>query len=136
MTTMTARALIAFAALLIAVATGLGAYASHGLDTVLDARALGSFETAVQYQFIHSLGLIGVAIYGERHREANWLSLAGWLLAVGIILFCGGVYASSLDGPGWLSSVAPAGGIGLIGGWLVVAITIARGISRREVSGR
>jgi uncharacterized membrane protein YgdD (TMEM256/DUF423 family) len=57
-------------------------------------------------------------------------------LAVGIILFCGGVYASSLDGPGWLSSVAPAGGIGLIGGWLVVAITIARGISRREVSGR
>jgi uncharacterized membrane protein YgdD (TMEM256/DUF423 family) len=131
MTTTTARALFAFAAVLMAIATGLGAYASHGLDTVLDARALGSFETAVEYQFIHSLGLIGVAIYGERHREAHWLSLAGLLLSVGIVLFCGGVYTSSFDGPSWFSSLAPTGGISLIAGWLVVAITIARSISVR-----
>jgi uncharacterized membrane protein YgdD (TMEM256/DUF423 family) len=129
MPTQTARIFFAFAALLMAVATGLGAYASHGLDTVLDAGALGSFETAVQYQFIHSLGLIGIAIYGERHRETRWLSLAGLLLAIGILLFCGGVYASSLDGPGWLSSLAPTGGISLIAGWLVVAAALARSVS-------
>jgi uncharacterized membrane protein YgdD (TMEM256/DUF423 family) len=120
-----ARTLIALAALLMAVATGLGAYASHGLDSVLDARALGSFETAVQYQFIHSLGLIGIAIFGERHRDRRWLALAGLLLTVGILLFCGGVYASSLDGPDWLAGFAPAGGISLIAGWLVVVIAIA-----------
>jgi len=129
MPTPTARIFFALAALLMAVATGLGAYASHGLDTVLDARALGSFETAVQYQFIHSLGLIGIAIYGERHPETRWLSLAGLLLAVGILLFCGGVYASSLDGPGWLAGLAPTGGISLIAGWLVVAAALARSVS-------
>jgi uncharacterized membrane protein YgdD (TMEM256/DUF423 family) len=129
MSTQTARTLIAVAALLMAVATGLGAYASHGLETVLDTRALGSFETAVQYQFIHSLGLIGIAIYAERHRETRWLSLAGLLLAIGILLFCGGVYASSLGGPGWISGLAPTGGISLIAGWLVVAVALARSVT-------
>jgi uncharacterized membrane protein YgdD (TMEM256/DUF423 family) len=131
MTTLTARALIAIAAVLMAVATGLGAYASHGLDNLLDAAELRSFETAVNYQFIHALGLIGVAIYGEHHPEANWLSLAGLLLCLGIVLFCGGVYASSLDGPGWLSGLAPTGGISLIVGWLVVAIAVLRNVGRR-----
>jgi uncharacterized membrane protein YgdD (TMEM256/DUF423 family) len=126
MTINTVRNLVAFAAVLMAIATGLGAYASHGLGTVLDATALHSFETAVDYQFIHALGLIGVALYGERHPEAKLLMLAGPVLAVGIALFCGGVYVSSLDGPGWLSSVAPAGGVSLIAGWLVVAVAVLR----------
>ena len=127
-----ARALMAVAALLMAVATGLGAYASHGLDAILEPAALSSFKTAVDYQFVHSLGLIGVAIYGERHPEVKGLILAGLLLLIGIILFCGGVYASSLDGPNWLASLAPAGGISLIIGWLVVAAVI--GLSWRSTS--
>lgn len=124
MNTNIARTLIGVAAFLMAIATGLGAYASHGLDSVLDAEALSSFKTAVDYQFIHALGLIAVAIYGERHADAKLLVLAGLLLTLGIVLFSGGVYASSLGGPGWISSLAPTGGIGLIAGWLVVAIAM------------
>lgn len=115
---------MAIAALLMAIATGLGAYASHGLDAILEPAALSSFKTAVDYQFVHALGLIGVAIYGERHPEVKALVLAALLLAVGIVLFCGGVYTSSLDGPAWLAGLAPAGGISLIFGWLVVAVGI------------
>lgn len=123
-----ASALIAIAALLMAVATGLGAYASHGLDAILEPDALNSFKTAVDYQFVHALGLIGVAIYGERHPEAKGLILAARLLLLGILLFCGGVYISSLDGPGLLVHSAPVGGVCLIVGWLVVAFGI--GLSR------
>lgn len=121
-----ARTLIAIAALLMAIATGLGAWSSHGLGSILEPAALNSFNTAVDYQFIHALGLIGIAVYGERHSEAKWLTLAGLLLTVGIVLFCGGVFASSLDGPGWIASLAPAGGISLIAGWLVVAVAVLR----------
>lgn len=127
MTTRIARLLIAAAALLMAVATGLGAWAAHGLDSVLDAAALRSFTTAVDYQFVHSLGVLAVAMLGDRHAEPKTLAAAAALLLAGIVLFCGGLYASSFDGPGWISSLAPAGGIGLITGWIAVAIAVIRG---------
>lgn len=120
------RALLAIAALLIAVATALGAVASHALDSVLDASSLHSFETAVDYQFWHGLGLLALAIYGERQAGSKLLTLAVALITVGIVLFCGGLYASSLGGPRWIASLAPVGGSALIAGWLGAAIALFR----------
>ena len=114
---------MAAAALLLALATALGAIASHALGGSLDADALHSFETAVQYQFIHSLGLLAVAILAER-RPSRPLLLGASLLLTGILLFCGGVYASSLDGPRWIARLAPAGGVILIAGWLLAAVAL------------
>jgi uncharacterized membrane protein YgdD (TMEM256/DUF423 family) len=118
--------LIALAALLLATATALGAVASHALDSALDEAALRAFETAVDYQFIHSLGLLALAIYGERQPQTKLLSAAGVLLFAGIVLFSGGVYASSLAGPGWIAGLAPAGGTTLIVAWLVAAVAALR----------
>jgi uncharacterized membrane protein YgdD (TMEM256/DUF423 family) len=115
---------IGFAALLLALATALGAAGSHALESALDADALTSFMTAVEYQFFHALGLMGLAIYAERRPESRLLTLAALLLLVGIALFCGGVYTSSLGGPRWISGLAPAGGICLIVGWLVMAASV------------
>jgi uncharacterized membrane protein YgdD (TMEM256/DUF423 family) len=124
--------LMAFAALLIAVATGLGAYASHGLDGVLDPGALANLEIAINYQFFHSLGLIGVSIVCERRENRIPLLLSGIAIAVGIVLFCGGIYASSLDGPGWIARLAPAGGVSLIIGWLLAAFGIVANAAARQ----
>jgi len=115
---------MAIAAASMAIATGLGAWASHGLDSVLDAAALHSFETAVQYQFVHSLGLFGLAIYGQRAALSATLVIASSLLAAGMVLFCGGVYISSLGGPRLLVHLAPVGGIGLIAAWIAVAYAV------------
>ena len=117
------RVLMALAALLLALATALGAIASHALGASLDADALHSFETAVDYQFIHSLGLLAVLILAERQRSRPLLIGVALLLA-GILLFCGGVYASSLGGPRWIASVAPTGGVCLIAAWLIFASTL------------
>lgn len=121
-----ARILMAAAALLLAAATALGAIGSHALGAQLDANALHSFETAVEYQFIHSLGLLAVAFIAERQASKS-LSIVALVLLVGILLFCGGVYASSLDGPRWIASLAPAGGIALIASWLFVAVAVLAG---------
>ena len=115
---------MAAAALLLALATALGAVASHALEGRLDADALHAFGTAVDYQFIHSLGLLAVAIYAAGQPPSKALGLAALLLLVGIVLFCGGVYASSLGGPRWIASVAPTGGVCLIAAWLIFASTL------------
>lgn len=116
------RLMLAVAALLLASATALGAIASHALDGALTPDALASFATAVDYQFFHSLGLIAIAIHAERHPQARSLLVAALALLAGIVLFCGGVYTSSLDGPGWIANLAPVGGISLMMGWVIVAI--------------
>lgn len=117
------RLLIAVGAALLAVATGLGAWASHGAEAVLGPAALRTFETGVDYQAVHSLGLLAVGIFGERIRGRK-LAIVGSLLTVGILFFCGGVYASGLGGPGWITSLAPVGGISLIVGWFALAVAV------------
>jgi len=115
------RGLMAFACLLLAVATALAAVASHALGARLDPQALQSFETAVEFQFIHALGLMALAAYGQRAARSRLWPIAAWLLVIGIALFCGGVYASSLGGPRPITALAPAGGIALMAGWVVAA---------------
>jgi uncharacterized membrane protein YgdD (TMEM256/DUF423 family) len=119
-----ARVLLVLGALSLAAATGLGAYASHGLTGVLDARQLNSLLTAIDYQFYHSLGLLAVGILNDRKPQIAWLA-AGGLFVAGIVLFSGGIYASTFVAP-WLSSAAPFGGIFYILGWLVCAYAAAR----------
>jgi uncharacterized membrane protein YgdD (TMEM256/DUF423 family) len=126
------RLLIAIAALSLAEATMLGAVASHALGSRLDAAALETFKTGVDYQFIHSLGLLAIAIYGDRYAGTRLLGIAALLLFVGIFLFCGGVYMSSFDGPEWISGLAPAGGVSLIAAWLLVAIAVLQPIFARR----
>ena len=126
MTTRLPHYFIAIAAVLLALATGLGAWASHGLAARLDPGALASFETAVNYQFIHALGVLAIGIYAACTRATRLLMLAAALLAIGIVLFCGGVYTSSLDGPRAIAALAPTGGVSLIVGWLAVAVVVLR----------
>ena len=119
------RSLLVLAAVLLAVATGLGAYASHGLDK-LEPSALETFKTAVDYQFFHALGLFGLALLIDRHPNARTLAVAALGLIVGVALFCGGLYASSFGGPRFLAQLAPVGGTALIVSWLVAAVGVLR----------
>lgn len=117
--------MISAAALSLAAATGLGAYTSHGLESVLDASALGTLRTAIQYQFYHSLGLLTVGLLQARAPSRAWLATA-LLFAIGLILFSGGLEAEALGGPDWLSRGAPVGGTCFIAGWLLMAVAVWR----------
>jgi uncharacterized membrane protein YgdD (TMEM256/DUF423 family) len=129
----TSRVVLAVAALLLGLATALGAYASHGLDGVLDAPSLRSFEIAVEYQFFQALGLVGVGLLLDRDAANRAYLIAAVGLALGMLLFCGGLYASALDGPRVLAGAAPFGGTLLILSWLVCAFGAVRG---RRARGR
>lgn len=122
------RRTLALAAILIAIATVLGAFGTHALKPVLPVARFESFETGVYYQFFHSLGLLGL---GLLRREAAWdtplLRGAGRLLLFGMALFCGSIYGLTFGAPRWFGMVAPFGGASLMAAWALAAVGIWRG---------
>lgn len=108
-------------ALLAALGVAFGAFGAHALRSVLDPTARGWWQTAVQYQMWHALGLIGI---GAARLPGNRLPAA--LLVVGTFIFCATLYLMALGAPRWLGAVTPVGGSLMIAGWLVLAWRVAR----------
>lgn len=123
---------IATAALLGALAVGLGAFAAHGLKKILDAELLQTFETAVRYQFYHVFALLAVGILYASFpgKKMKW---AGKLFIAGIVLFSGSLYLLCVCkhnnfNMNWLGMVTPFGGLCFIAGWLLLLFsTIKQG---------
>ena len=115
------RLILAAGALLAALAVAGGAFGAHGLRSLLDERALGWWQTAVQYQMWHALALVALGA-GRVERAA----LPACLLGAGTVIFSGSLYLMALTGAGWLGAVTPLGGAALIAGWLLLAWRICR----------
>jgi uncharacterized membrane protein YgdD (TMEM256/DUF423 family) len=119
------RWLLCFAGLSLLCAAVGGAAASHAL-TALDEPALEAFATAVDFQFFHGLGLIGIVLVGDRGTGGRLIWLAAWLLVAGTLLFCGSIYATTFGAPDVVGSAAPTGGIAFMAGWLIFAVAVVR----------
>jgi uncharacterized membrane protein YgdD (TMEM256/DUF423 family) len=127
MTGVAARRVLAAAGVLLALATLAGALGAHTLQGHWSAERLDVYDTAVRYQFYHSLGLLGIGL-ALRTLDVASLRAAALLIGAGIVLFCGSLYGLTLGAPMLLGMVTPMGGLALIAGWL----TFAYGIWRRS----
>lgn len=108
-----------FTALSGASAVGLGAFAAHA---DLEVQAALWINKAVDYQFIHSLGLIGL-IAIQAHMVVKFWRAAVCLFMAGILLFCGSLYALAFSGGAPVyAQFAPFGGMSFILGWLCLGI--------------
>lgn len=110
---------------LLALATAIGAYAAHVLRARLTADHYAVLQTAVQYQFIHALGLLALGVLAV-HRPSRGLALAMALLFAGVVLFCGSLYLLLCGAPRLLGVLTPLGGVALMAGWLVAAVALWR----------
>ena len=111
---------LAIAGLLLALATAGGAFGAHPLKAHLTAERLQLWDTAVRYHFFQALGLIGVGLT-LRSIDSGALRAAAALIAGGIVLFSGSLYALALGAPRPLGLLTPLGGLAWIGGWLLYA---------------
>ena len=103
-------------AVLAASGVALGAFGAHSLRALLPPEALGWWQTAVQYQMWHAIGLVAIgAAPVERTRGP------AWMLAAGTVIFSGSLYAMALGGPHWLGAIVPVGGVLMIVGWTWLA---------------
>jgi uncharacterized membrane protein YgdD (TMEM256/DUF423 family) len=105
---------------------GLGAFGAHGLQRILSADDLSTFEVGVRYQMYHALALLAVAWASSRF-ESGAVVWAGWLFVTGIVLFSGSLYLYVLSGPRWLVAITPVGGLAFLVGWALLAWSAFRG---------
>jgi len=117
------------AALLLALATLIGALSAHVLRSRLAADRFEVLQTAVQYQFFHALGLLGIGLLYER-LPGRLLLWAGMLVAAGVLLFSGSLYLLLAGAPPVLGALTPLGGLALIAGWSTVALALALTLRR------
>jgi uncharacterized membrane protein YgdD (TMEM256/DUF423 family) len=102
-------------------AVGLAAWAAHGAPTRLDPVRLAMLANGIQMQGWHALALLAVGLWADR-RGGLLPQLAGTAFALGLILFCGGVYAAAIGGVS-LGPVAPTGGTVLMIGWALLFVS-------------
>lgn len=111
----------------LALAVMLGAFGAHGLRGKLDAYAMGIYEKAVFYHFVHALGLLTVPVMARlgaiRPGQAAAVCV---LLLAGIAIFSGSLYLLAVTGARWLGAITPLGGVSFIAAWVVLAYALAR----------
>lgn len=114
----------ALAAFLLAAAVGLGAFGAHALKERLDVYALGIWEKAVFYHFVHALGMLSVSSMAKLRAPAA--QLVCWFLLAGILLFSGSLYMLALTGTRALGAITPLGGAAFIAAWAVLCWNLLR----------
>ena len=100
-----------------ALAVVLGAFAAHGLKTYLSPQLMQTYQTAVQYHFIHTLALLVIINLPLSERSLEWVARS---FLVGILIFSGSLYTLALTGISAIGILTPLGGCAFIGGWLLL----------------
>ncbi len=108
---------IAAGALAGLLAVALSAWAAHGAAAQLAEGQLQMLDRAITMQGWHALALFGTGLYAR--RRGGLAHLAGAAFLLGLLAFCGAVYALAIFGLS-LGRVAPVGGSLLMVGWLLV----------------
>ncbi|MBR59233.1 MAG: DUF423 domain-containing protein [Myxococcales bacterium] len=106
-----------------ALGVAAGAFGAHGLKDRVEERMLDIWGTAAQYQLIHALALLAVAMLMGRN-DATSLNVAGHAFFWGTLIFSGSLYALVLSGQTWLGAFTPIGGTAFIVGWVAVAVAL------------
>ncbi len=119
------RRALAAGALLMAIATVIGAFGAHALRVRLAPDRYAVLQSAVLYQLVHALGLLVLGTLAARNGSRA-LRIAADLLLAGVLLFSGSLYLLLCGAPRLLGVLTPIGGLCLIAGWCVAALALWR----------
>jgi uncharacterized membrane protein YgdD (TMEM256/DUF423 family) len=114
--------LLASAAIFGVTSVMLGAFGAHALKSIVTEDELKVYQTAIAYQFYHSLALLGCAIL-SLIRNNKWIYRSAYFFIAGIFLFCGSLYVLVIPGmPQVIGAITPLGGFCFIAGWISLLI--------------
>ncbi len=108
------------------VAVVLGAFGAHGLQQLVELKAVESFKTGVTYQMYHAFFLMILA--STKQLPVARKKLIFYLITLGVLLFSVSIYllaTNSLTPFNFkkIALITPLGGTVLIAGWLVLGVT-------------
>jgi uncharacterized membrane protein YgdD (TMEM256/DUF423 family) len=94
-----------------------GAFGAHILRGFLEkSGTMQIWQTGVLYHLVHAVVLLVLSEWRPVPRTAYYLMLAG------VIVFSGSLYALALTNFKWFGAITPLGGLGMLAGWLVLAL--------------
>ena len=105
----------------------LGAFAAHGLEGRLSQSYIDTFQTAVLYQFIHTLALFGLILLPSSLINKKYQLRVASTFCFGIFTFSGSLYALVLLNLPSLGIITPIGGSAFIIGWIMLFFATGRG---------
>ncbi len=138
--------------LLVGLGVALSAYGAHGVPVYLQQadfddveKRILRWETAAKFHTMHGIGLMLLGLIkanirslgrlAELRKKPLWFDFAGGLMLVGMLLFCGLLYLSSIT-QFEAGFFVPLGGICLILSWLLVGLGLVflpkSGIQEKE----
>lgn len=107
------------------LAVTLGAFAAHGLKSVLSEYQIGIFQTGVRYQFYHAFAIM-ISYLLSAHLSVKLSKWAATCFTIGILLFSGSLYGLAchdllgIEIKAILGPLTPIGGVFFIVGWLLL----------------
>ena len=119
----TTKKFIQIGAFMMALSVGLGAFGAHGLKQTLEPAMMAVYNTAVEYQFYHALGLFVVAFVAHL-KASKKVALSGYFMIAGTVIFSGSLYIMTVTGMKWVGIITPIGGTGFIIAWLILAASL------------
>ena len=97
----------------------LGAFGAHLLHDLLERFGTAQiWQTGVFYHLVHAGVLLVLA------GRQPFPRLAYLLILGGTIIFSGSLYALALTNLRWLGAITPLGGLGMLCGWLGIALKL------------
>jgi len=110
------RVLVVLGALSGLLGVGLSAAAAHVTG--------GNLATAAQFLLFHAPALLAlVALTAAGIVHPMLAQAAGYVLVLGLVLFCGDLSRRAFSGAALAPMAAPAGGILLMLGWILVGLS-------------
>lgn len=111
------------------IAVALGAFGAHALkEKLTNSGNLDTYQTAVSYQFYHTIALLGIGILAMKY-PSSWINYSGYSMMIGTLVFSGSLYILCFTGIKWLGAITPIGGLAFLAGWLMLFIAVIKTIS-------
>jgi uncharacterized membrane protein YgdD (TMEM256/DUF423 family) len=101
------------------LAVALGAFGAHGLKAKVEPELLSVWKTAAEYQLAHAVLIVLLGLLAQSKPTAGFAP-AGWVIAAGVLIFSGSLYALVLSGIKPIGAITPIGGTLLIIGWALL----------------
>jgi len=123
---MNTKAFLIAGSIIMALAVAFGAFGAHVVRDMLTPERFEVYQTAVEYQFYHGLGLLLAGVISIHIPGSAWLKWSGLMFIGGVLIFSGSLYLLTLSDTGWLGAITPAGGFAFIAGWVFLAIAVTK----------
>ncbi|MBD7938776.1 MULTISPECIES: DUF423 domain-containing protein [Cytobacillus] len=104
------------------LAVAFGAFGAHALEGKVVGKYMDNWQTAVQYQMFHAIGIFIVALLLSKMPDSSLLTWSGWLMAFGILFFSGSLYILALTKISILGAITPIGGVAFLIGWVLILV--------------